>query len=51
MAQKKTILIVDDDEDLRALLAEQLEAEGDFATLREETWPPALPPRPASAPT
>jgi DNA-binding response OmpR family regulator len=28
MAQKKTILIVDDDDDLRALLAEQLEAEG-----------------------
>jgi DNA-binding response OmpR family regulator len=31
MAQKKTILIVDDDDDVRALLAEQLEAEG-FAT-------------------
>lgn len=28
MAQKKTILIVDDDDDLRGLLAEQLEAEG-----------------------
>ena len=32
MAQKKTILIVDDDDDLRALLSEQLEAEG-FATV------------------
>ena len=28
MAQKKTILIVDDDDDLRALLCEQLETEG-----------------------
>ena len=28
MAQKKTILIVDDDDDLRGLLAEQLEADG-----------------------
>jgi DNA-binding response OmpR family regulator len=28
MAQKKTILIVDDDDDLRALLSEQLETEG-----------------------
>ena len=28
MAQRKTILIVDDDADLRELLAEQLEARG-----------------------
>ena len=33
MAQKKTILIVDDDDDLRDLLSEQLEAEG-FAVER-----------------
>ena len=36
MAQKKSILIVDDDDDLRALLAEQLEAEG-FSTSTAST--------------
>jgi len=33
MAQRKTILIVDDDDDLRALLCEQLETGGEFVTL------------------
>lgn len=34
MAQRKTILIIDDDDDLRALLCEQLELQGEFvATL------------------
>lgn len=32
MAQPKTILIIDDDEDLRALLREQLEQQSEFAT-------------------
>jgi DNA-binding response OmpR family regulator len=34
MAQSKTILIVDDDADLREALAEQLEAGGEFATVQ-----------------
>jgi DNA-binding response OmpR family regulator len=34
MAQSKTILIVDDDADLREALAEQLEAAGEFATVQ-----------------
>ena len=34
MAQSKTILIVDDDVDLREALAEQLEAGGEFATVQ-----------------
>ena len=33
MAQPKTILIIDDDDDLRELLREQLEQESEFATL------------------
>jgi DNA-binding response OmpR family regulator len=36
MAQRKTLLIVDDDADLRGAVAEQLEAEG-FATLESAT--------------
>lgn len=36
MAQRKTLLIVDDDADLRGAVAEQLEAEG-FATLEAST--------------
>jgi DNA-binding response OmpR family regulator len=36
MAQRKTLLIVDDDEDLRGALAEQLESE-DFAALQAPT--------------
>jgi DNA-binding response OmpR family regulator len=34
MAQSKTILIVDDDEDLRGVLAEQLDSEDDFRTVQ-----------------
>jgi DNA-binding response OmpR family regulator len=34
MAQSKTILIVDDDDDLREALAEQLEVGGEFATVQ-----------------
>ena len=36
MAQRKTLLIVDDDQDLRGAIAEQLQAEG-FETLEAET--------------
>ena len=36
MAQRKTLLIVDDDADLRGAVAEQLETEG-FATLEAAT--------------
>src|SRR5688572_11542793 len=35
MAQRKTLLIVDDDQDLRGAIAEQLQAEG-FETLEAE---------------
>ena len=37
MAQQKTILIVDDDEDLRGALAEQIDMEDEFATLQADT--------------
>ena len=37
MAQQKTILIVDDDEDLRGALAEQIGAEEEFRTLEAPT--------------
>lgn len=37
MAQSKTILIVDDDADLREALAEQLEVGGEFVTVQAET--------------
>ena len=37
MAQQKTILIVDDDEDLRGALAEQIDDEDEFTTLQAET--------------
>ena len=37
MAQSKTILIVDDDDDLREALAEQLEVGGEFATVQANT--------------
>ena len=36
MAQRKTLLIVDDDQDLRGAIAEQLQAEG-FETLEAAT--------------
>ena len=37
MAQSKTILIVDDDEDLRGALAEQLDLEDEFRTVQART--------------
>ncbi len=37
MAQQKTILIVDDDDDLRGALAEQIEMEADFRTVQAAT--------------
>jgi DNA-binding response OmpR family regulator len=37
MAQPKTILIVDDDEDLRGALAEQIDTEEDFRTVQAPT--------------
>ena len=37
MAQQKTILIVDDDEDLRGALAEQIGEEDEFITLQADT--------------
>ena len=37
MAQQKTILIVDDDEDLRGALAEQIDDEDEFTTLQADT--------------
>ena len=37
MAQQKTILIVDDDEDLRGALAEQIDEEDEFTTLQADT--------------
>lgn len=49
MAQKKTILIVDDDDDLRALLCEQLEAEG-FASVAAATGALAIETAHASRP-
>ncbi len=37
MAQQKTILIVDDDEDLRGALAEQIDEEDEFTTLQADS--------------
>jgi DNA-binding response OmpR family regulator len=37
MAQRKTILIIDDDTDLRELLAEQLELNAEFAATAAAT--------------
>src|ERR1700744_3073670 len=37
MAQSRTILIVDDDEDLRGALAEQIDLEDDFKTVQAKT--------------
>jgi DNA-binding response OmpR family regulator len=37
MAQQKTILIIDDDEDLRGALAEQIDAESDLKSSQAET--------------
>jgi DNA-binding response OmpR family regulator len=37
MAQSRTILIVDDDEDLRGALAEQIDLEDDFRTVQAKT--------------
>jgi DNA-binding NtrC family response regulator len=37
MAQRKTLLIVDDDNDLRGALAEQLQLHEEFAVVQAET--------------
>lgn len=42
MSQKKKILLVDDDEELRSLLTEQLQRDGEFATVEAATAAEAL---------
>jgi DNA-binding response OmpR family regulator len=50
MAQSKTILVIDDDEDLRAALAEQIALEDDFQVVEAETGLKGVEAATASAP-